>query len=233
MEHGKVAKNKNKNQKQFVKQFVTVGEASSITGIESQTIRKMADNASFTCYRTPSQQRRINLQSLQEFISNSISSQNISEVSRKNILYARVSSKKQMDNLSRQVEFLKRARPEFSDYELISDVASGINFKRKGPSTILDMCLHGTIGNIAVAHKDRLCRFGFELINKLVQKSGGNIIVLNENENKSNEQELSEDLLSIVQIFCCRQMGKRKYKCAKTQDTESETVSDTISETKD
>lgn len=231
MEHGKVAKNK--NQKQLVKQFVTVGEASSITGIEAQTIRKMADNASFICYRTPSQQRRINLQSLQEFIANSISNQKISQVSRKNILYARVSSKKQMADLSRQVEFLKRAKPEFSDYELISDVASGINFKRKGLSTILDMCLQGIIGNIVVAHKDRLCRFGFEFINELVQKSGGNIIVLNENENKSNEQELSEDLLSIVQIFCCRQMGKRKYKCAKTQDTESETVSDPISETKD
>jgi len=231
MEHGKVAKNK--NQKQFVKQFVTVGQASSITGIEAQTIRKMADNASFICYRTPSQQRRINLQSLQEFIANSISNQKISQVSRKNILYARVSSKKQMADLSRQVEFLKRAKPEFSDYELISDVASGINFKRKGLSTILDMCLQGTIGNIVVAHKDRLCRFGFELINVFVQKSGGNIIVLNENENKSDEQELSEDLLSIVQIFCCRQMGKRKYKCGKTQDTESETVSDTISETKD
>jgi putative resolvase len=228
MEHGKIAKTKNRKQKQFVKQFVTVGEASSITGIEAQTIRKMADKASFICYRTPSQQRRINLQSLQEFISNSISNQKISQVSRKNILYARVSSKKQMDDLSRQVEYLKRARLEFFDYQLISDVASGINFKRKGLSTILDMCLHGTIGNIIVAHKDRLCRFGFELINELVQKSGGNIIVLNENENKSNEQELS-----VIQIFCCRQMGKRKYKCAKTQDTESEIVSDTISETKD
>jgi len=227
MEHGKIAKNKNQ------KQFVTVGEASSITGIEAQTIRKMADNASFICYRTPSQQRRINLQSLQEFIANSISNQKISQVSRKNILHARVSSKKQMADLSRQAEFLKRAKPEFSDYELISDVASGINFKRKGLSTILDMCLQRTIGNIVVAHKDRLCRFGFELINELVQKSGGNIIVLNENENKSDEQELSEDLLSIVLIFCFRQMGKRKYKFAKTQDTESETVSDTISETKD
>jgi putative resolvase len=229
MEHGKIAKSKNQNQKQFV----TVGEASSITGIEAQTIRKMADKASFICYRTPSQQRRINLQSLQEFISNSISNKKISQVSRKNILYARVSSKKQMGDLSGQVEYLKRARPEFFDYQLISDVASGINFKRKGLSTILDMCLHGTIGNIIVAHKDRLCRFGFELINELVQKSGGNIIVLNENNNKSNEQELSEDLLSIVQIFCCRQMGKRKYKRAKIQDTKSEIVFDAISETKD
>jgi putative resolvase len=133
MEHGKIAKTKKQ------KQFITVGEASSITGIEAQTIRKMADNASFICYRTPSQQRRINLQSLQEFISNSISNQNISQVSRKNILYARVSSKKQMADLSRQAECLKRATPEFSDYELISDIASGISFKRKGLSTILDM----------------------------------------------------------------------------------------------
>ena len=63
-----------------------------------------------------------------------------------------------------------------------------------------------------VTHKDRLCRFGFELIRLFVEKSGGKITVLDDERNKSSEQELSEDLLSIIHIYSCRQMGKRSYK---------------------
>jgi predicted site-specific integrase-resolvase len=91
-------------------------------------------------------------------------------------------------------------------------VASGINFKRKGLQTLLDACLSKTIGEIIVAHKDRLCRFGFDLIKLIVTKSGGTITVINDSENKSSEQELSEDLLSIIHIYSCKQMGKRSYK---------------------
>jgi putative resolvase len=209
------------------KEYVTVGQAAALTGLDAQTIRKMADKSSFLCYRTPSDQRRINLQSLQGFINNSLLSKEVSKVQRKNFLYARVSTKKQLDDLSRQIEFIRR--PEFSDYKLITDIASGINFKRKGISTILDECLQGTIGDVVIAYKDRLCRFGFELIEELVKKAGGRIIVLDK-ENKSDEQELSDDLLSIVQIFCCRKMGKRKYRASKTKDSKNQNVSESSTE---
>jgi predicted site-specific integrase-resolvase len=139
-----------------------------------------------------------------------------------------------MDHLSRQVEFIKRPkflkRPEFSDYSVITDIASGINFKRIGLSTILDACLQRNIGNIVIAHKDRLCRFGFELIDELVKKGGGSITILAKDNNKTDEQELSDNLLSIVQIFCCRKMGKRKYRSTKTKDSQSEIVSESNSE---
>jgi predicted site-specific integrase-resolvase len=133
-------------------------------------------------------------------------------------LYARVSTKKQLDDFSRQIEFIRRRRPEFSDYTIITDIASGINFKRTGISTILDECLQGTIGYVAIAYKDRLCRFGFELI------------VLDKENNRSDEQELSDDLLSIVQIFCCRKMGKRKYRACKTKDSENQNLSESPTE---
>lgn len=213
------------------KEYVTVGQAAALTGLDAQTIRKMADKASFLCYRTPSDQRRINLQSLQEFIDSSLLSKEVSKVQRKNFLYARVSTKKQLDDLSRQIEYIRR--PEFSDYLLITDIASGINFKRSGLSTILDECIQGTIGNVVVAYRDRLCRFGFELIEELVHKAGGKIIVLDKENNKSDEQELSDDLLSIVQIFCCRKMGKRKYRANKTKDSENQNVSETRTEETD
>ena len=116
-----------------------------------------------------------------------------------------------MDDLLRQTEYLQQRRPEYASYVSITDVASGINFKRKGLQTILDACLQGTIGELVVAHRDRLCRFGFELVESIVRKAGGQITVLDNDGNKSGEQELAEDLLSIIHVYSCKQMGKRSY----------------------
>ena len=201
------------------KQFVSVGEAASFTGLDPQTVRKLADKASIICYRTPSGQRRINLQSLQELCSNTVSNQEKQNISRKNFIYARVSTKKQVDDLSRQLEFLKQ--PEYSEYTVITDIASGINFQRKGLSTLLDACLQNVIGEIVVAHKDRLCRFGFELIERLVSKAGGKITVLQKDDDKTCEQELTDDLLAIIHVFSCRQMGKRSYASRKGKNSKN------------
>jgi putative resolvase len=198
--------------------FVPVREASKLTGLAPHTIRKMADEAIITCYRTPSGQRRINLQSIQKFTSNSISIKEIKHIQKEHFIYARVSTKKQLDDLSRQLEFL--SKPEYSSYTVITDIASGINFKRKGLATILDACLQRRIGDLVVAHRDRLCRFGFDLIQQLVSKAGGKIIVLEDSTDKTSEQELAEDLLSIIHVFSCRQMGKRSYASRKVKDIE-------------
>ena len=136
----------------------------------------------------------------------------VNENTKQNYIYTRVSSKKQSNDLYRQIEFIRNKRPEYSSYISISDIASGINFKRKGLATILDASLQGTVGEIIIAHRDRLCRFGFDLIKLIIEKQGGKITVLDDEQNKSSEQELSEDLLSIIHIYSCRQMGKRSYK---------------------
>jgi predicted site-specific integrase-resolvase len=200
------------------KDFISIGKASVITGLTSQTLRKLCDTQKITCYKTPSGQRKFNKLSLETFcnpISNStivIQDSKIQKIQKQNYIYTRVSSKKQMDDLLRQVTYVKSRREEYSSYISLSDIGSGINFKRKGLSTILDACLQGLIGEIVIAHRDRLSRFGFDLIELLVSKSGGKIIVLDDQHNKSTEQELAEDLLSIVHIYSCRQMGKRSYK---------------------
>lgn len=210
--------------------FISISEASKISGIESQTLRKLGDQQKVKCYRTPTGQRKFDKDSLEKMC------QGISEKSspintKRNFIYARVSSKKQLEDLSRQIEFLQTKRPDYLTYTLIQDVASGINFKRKGLQTILDSCLQGTIGEVVVAHRDRLCRFGYEIVEYLVTKSGGRIVVVSdesstddENGNeqkgkKSTEQELAEDLLSIVHIYSCRQMGKRKYRTNQKEGT--------------
>jgi predicted site-specific integrase-resolvase len=207
--------------------FVTVGKAAFLTGLDIQTIRKMADNSSILCYRTPSGQRRINVQSIQKLCSMSNSNKEKSNIQKKNYLYARVSTSKQLDDLSRQVEFLQR--PEFSEYDVIKDIGSGINFQRKGLATILESCIHKNIGEVVIAHRDRLCRFGFELIDKLVTMAGGKITVLDNSNNKTCEQELTEDLLAIIHVFSCRQMGKRSYSNRKIKNEKDKNLSNKVS----
>jgi predicted site-specific integrase-resolvase len=213
------------------KRYVTVGEASRLTGLDPQTIRKMADKASILCYKTPSGQRRINFQSIQKLCSNTVSNQEEQQSKKQNYLYVRVSTKKQLEDLSRQLDYVKR--PEYVDYTVVTDVGSGINFKRKGLSTILDSCLQGTVGEIVIAHKDRLCRFGFDLIEQLVTKSGGRITILNNQEDRTSEQELTEDLLSIIHVFSCRQMGRRNYKKPKNENSNSQDLSNVTTEESD
>lgn len=202
---------------QIKNHFVPVGKASQLTGLEAQTIRKMADKGVIECYKTPSGQRRFNIHSIQKFCTPIVPDKEKSDVQKQNYLYARVSTKKQVDDLSRQLEYLQR--PEYDGYAVIKDIGSGINFKRRGLQTLLDSCLQGTIGEVVVAHRDRLCRFGFELVEQLVTKAGGCIKVLDDQNDKSSEQELTEDLLAIIHVFSCKQMGKRSYAGRKAKNT--------------
>lgn len=198
--------------------FVSIRKASILSGLGEQTLRKLLDENKVDGYKTPAGQRRFNKLSLEK-LCNPINVQK--EYSRINYIYTRVSSKKQMDDLTRQFNYVVSKKPEYAQYTSLSDIGSGINFKRKGLQTLLDSCLQKNVGEVVVAHKDRLSRFGFELLQLLIEKSGGTITVLDEEEHKSTEQELSEDLLSIVHIYSCKQMGRRKYKTNSNQVSEN------------
>lgn len=207
----------NKNDKE--KHYLPIRDAETFTGLKQQTLRKLFEENILTGYKTDSGQRMFARQSLCQFCN--ISSKTEGETNQKaNILYARVSSKKQSDDLARQVEFLKSAKPEYADFRVVEDIASGINFKRKGLLEILERCLQGVIGEVVVAHRDRMSRFGFELIKTIIEKAGGSVTVINDEKQTSSEQELAEDLLSIVHIYSCRQMGKRSYKGKKHKNVE-------------
>ena len=128
---------------------------------------------------------------------------------RKSICYARVSTRSQKDDLQRQIEFMRERYPT---HEFISDVGSGINYKRKGLRTILEYASKGELQELVVAHKDRLCRFGFDLLEHIIQLTSRAKIVVLEQVNSSPEQELVQDLLNITCVFAARINGKRKYK---------------------
>jgi len=124
------------------------------------------------------------------------------------IIYSRVSSGKQRDDLGRQTEFL---RERFPAHRVISDVGSGINFKRKGFKRILEGVFKGNIKEVVVAKRDRFTRFGFELFEWIFQQHGAQLICV-ETEDEEPENELTEDLMSIITVFSARYYGKRKYR---------------------
>jgi len=193
-------------------QFISIREASLLTGINPQTLRKMGDENQIKCYKTLTGQRKFDKNYLEKMCYCNSYDDKIDENQKQNFIYARVSSKKQVDDLSRQIEFIRKSRPEYASYISVTDIASGINFNRKGLGEILDAALRGSLGQVIIAHRDRLSRFGFDLIKLIIEKKGGKITVLDDQQNKSSEQELSEDLLSIIHIYSCRQMGRRSYK---------------------
>lgn len=137
---------------------------------------------------------------------------------KKKYIYARVSSRKQIDDLQRQVAFLQEKYP---NYEVIQDIGSGINFKRKGLITLLDNVLGGNVSHIVVAHRDRLARFGYDMFSYLFARFKVSITIVQDNDIKEPAKELAEDLLSIITVFTARYHGSRKY----TIQPESENLS--------
>lgn len=190
-------------------QYLSVQAASILSGLSIQTIRRFVDEGKITAYRTPAGQRRISRHDIEQMLTSTSNAASKSTDGKRNFTYSRVSSPHQLEDLKRQTEFIRSSDTKYSSYIHLQDVGSGINFKRKGLHAILDSCIQGDIGELVIAHKDRLSRFGFDLIRLFVEKAGGTITILDEKDNgssthKSTEQELAEDLLAIVQIYSCR-----------------------------
>lgn len=184
--------------------YVKLREAVQRTGLHPHTLRKYADTGAIPSIRTPAGQRLFDIDSF-------VGHQHPTHV----IAYARVSSGKQHDDLERQVAYLKAKAPSA---EVITDIASGLNFNRKGLKAILERSLQGDKLTVVVAHRDRLARFGFELIAWLIERNGGQVVVLSKSAHSSPIDELLQDLLAILSVFAARRHGLRKYRDQIAQD---------------
>ena len=123
--------------------------------------------------------------------------------------YARVSSHDQKEDLERQADRLKQHYPNAT---IIKDLGSGLNFNKKGLKTLLAMILNQEIDTLVLTHKDRLLRFGSELIFKLCQHFGVHIVILNDKAEQSFEETLSQDVIELMTVFCARLYGSRSHK---------------------
>ena len=129
--------------------------------------------------------------------------------------YCRVSSSKQKDDLERQIGNVKAYLvAQGKPFEIISDIGSGINYNKKGLQNLIQRIDSGEVEKIVVLYKDRLIRFGFELI-EYVAKLNQCTIEIIDNSEKTQEQELVEDMIQIVTVFACRLQGKRANQAKK------------------
>ena len=207
--------------------WVKGGVAAQQLGISIKSLRVWADSGKISSIRTPGGTR---LYDVERFLAEKgeraqtgdthtdklTKSDTGQHDDRVDIAYCRVSSAGQKADLERQVAFLHQQCPKA---EIIKDVGSGLNFKRKGLEALLERALKGEVRSVTVAHRDRLCRFGFELIRWLLERQQVQLVVLN-NEHQSPETEFTEDLLAIVHVFSCRFNGLRRYRKATQEAVE-------------
>lgn len=138
---------------------------------------------------------------------------------RQTIAYARVSSHDQKDDLARQKQVLELycARQGWT-FEVIADLGSGMNYHKKGLKRLLDFVIEGRIGRLVITHKDRLLRFGAELVFAICEAKGVEVVILNKGEDATFEEDLAKDVLEIITVFSARRYGSRSRKNQKLLD---------------
>jgi putative resolvase len=184
-------------------EWLNSSQAARLIGCHAQSIRRWEKEGKIKAYRTPGNQRRFKRSEVEQLAGFAAKSLGLVTV-----CYGRVSTSGQRDDLERQIEFLSKRYPES---EIISEVGSGLNFKRRKFIAILKRVVSYDIQRLVVAHPDRLCRFGFDLVQWLCTEFGCELVVL-DNRKLSPEQELITDMLSIVHCFSSRLYGLRKYR---------------------
>lgn len=192
--------------------FYSIGQFSKLIGKTNQTLRNWdkdgtlkPHHVSESGYRYYSQEQLNHFLGLKQEV----------QLNKKTIGYCRVSSHKQKDDLERQIDNVKTYMyAKGYSFEIISDIGSGVNYNKKGLNQLVDMVTNSEVDKIVVLYKDRLIRFGFELIENICNKYGTTIEII-DNTEKTEEQELVEDMIQIVTVFSARLQGKRANKAKK------------------
>jgi len=174
--------------------------------ISQATLRRWANNGTVRCVRYGANGKRLySVDDFQRHLGiecHSVEDRNKTE----SIIYARVSSVHQKEDLQRQIDDLKSVYPT---HRVLSDVGSGLNFKRKGLLTLLERVLEGVVREVVVMYKDRLCRYGVQLLEFVFKKAGTQFVVHGKDEETNDTRELADDLLAITTVFVARHNGRR------------------------
>lgn len=197
-----------------MERFVGIGEAAAALGVSITTLRRWEASGKITAEHTPGGHRRYDLSKLrpEQFRA-------ASEAARKTVAYARVSSHDQKDDLERQKQVLELycARQGWT-FEVIADLGSGMNYRKKGLKKLLAAIIGGDVGRLVIAHQDRLLRFGAELVFAICEAKNVEVVILNQGEDTTFEEDLAQDVLEIITVFSARLYGSRSHKNQKLLD---------------
>jgi excisionase family DNA binding protein len=179
------------------KMTISIGDAAKELGISVITLRRWADSGKIRSERSPSGQRRFFLTDIKRITPRELNQLN----DRITINYARVSSHDQKEDLVRQAQVLEAfSATNGWQFETIQDLGSGLNYQKKGLQKLLKRIIQGDVGRLVLTHKDRLLRFGAELVFAVCEEFETEVVIINKsNEEVTFEQELVQDMLELIE----------------------------------
>lgn len=191
-----------------MEKIYNVGQFAEMIGKSVKTLQKWDRDGVLKAYRSPSNRRYYTHTQYLEYLGVKGTTEKV------NVIYARVSTKNQSDDLENQLKFLMSysVNNGIPISNIFTDYGSGLNYKRKQWNALIDECFEGKIDTIIISYKDRFVRFGFDWIADLLFRLTGTKILVVENITTTPEDELMKDLISIIHVFSCRVYGLRKYK---------------------
>lgn len=187
--------------------LVSISKASEVLGVSIATLRRWEADGRITAQRTSAGHRRYDLAVLKPELFHAPPD------TRRTLAYARVSSHDQKDDLQRQMQVLEMyCASQGWTFEILSDLGSGMNYHKKGLKKLLDAIIEGSVGRLVLTHKDRLLRFGAELVFAICEAKQVEVVILNRGEDTSFEEDLAKDVLEIITVFSARLYGSRSRK---------------------
>lgn len=192
--------------------LISIGKFAKLVGVTPATLRRMQETGELVpCHITQGGTRYYSEEQLKRFSGNT-------EEKKKVIGYCRVSTPAQKDDLQTQIENVRTYMcAKGYSFDIISDIGSGIDYSKKGLQTLLLKINNQEISKVVVLYKDRLVRFGYEMIEYLCEINGVEIEII-DNTTQSKEQELTDDLIQIITVFANRLYGQRSRKTKRLID---------------
>lgn len=191
---------------------VSIGKFAKMVGVTTTTLRRLHKSGNFTPYYvSKGGTRYYSMEQLKDFSDTPTTEKLV-------VGYCRVSTPAQKNDLQMQVENMKSYMyAKGYKFEIITDIGSGINYKKKGLKDLINKINNREVSTVVILYKDRLIRFGFELIEYLCELNGVSIEII-DNTEQSKEQELTDDLIQIITVFANRLYGQRSHKTKKLID---------------
>ena len=206
------------------RKYTSIGHAAKTLGVSISTLRRWDKNGRLVAERTPSGRRMYSIPAISSF--NPLTKTH-DAVDLPTIAYARVSSHDHRADLERQVKVLEMFCASHGwEYRVIQDLGSGMNYSKRGLRELLNLISEKSIGRLVITHKDRLLRFGSELVFSMCEMANIEVVIVNSGEESSFEEELASDVLEIITVFSARMYGARSHKNKKLVDGMRKAVTD-------
>jgi len=204
--------------------LLSISEAAKVLGVSESTLRRWErEGRLLPDERTEGGQRRYKLSSIHPQMNH------VSSIERKTIAYARVSSHDQKADLERQKQVLELyCSSQGWRFEILSDFGSGINYNKKNLKALIQSIIDNEVGRLVLTHKDRLLRFGAELIFSICEVRQVEVVIINQGEDSTFEEDLAKDVLEIITVFSARLYGSRSRNNQKLIDDITKALEESV-----